>query len=84
MIIPKKICDTEKLADANKNADIMLRLIDKEKKKFQDKSAKRIVIGGVRQGAMLALAVLVKYNSDEIHLGGVFSLSGMSPAPHLI
>ena len=59
----------------------MLKLVDKELQKFDDPNPKRIVLGGMREGAILALAVFYKWPGNKPPLGGAFSMSGFNSLP---
>jgi len=59
-----------------KSSELLLELIEEEKKLFKENSASKILIGGMSQGCEVALATLLRYKGKE-PLGGVIGLSGI-------
>jgi predicted esterase len=54
------------------------KLMDIELEYYFDKNPKRIFLGGITNGASIALATYLRYNRDK-PLGGVMSLYGINP-----
>ena len=55
-------------------------LIEEERQKFEDKSSRRIFLGGNSQGNMLGLATFLRY-SGPTPLGGYAGIIGMNALP---
>lgn len=62
--------------DIVKSSEVLIELIEEERKLFKDGSASKILIGGMSQGCEVALATLLRYKGPE-PLGGVIGLSGI-------
>jgi len=53
-------------------------LIDTELKYFFDKNPGRVFLGGITNGASIAIATYLRYKRDK-PLGGIMSLYGINP-----
>tara|TARA_B110000285_G_scaffold91082_1_gene104403 strand:- start:357 stop:590 length:234 start_codon:yes stop_codon:yes gene_type:complete len=54
------------------------KLMEVELEYYFDKNPKRIFLGGITNGASIALATYLRYNREK-PLGGVMSLYGINP-----
>ena len=88
MVIPRNIgAKNDKNEDYDhseyiaKRREQLMRLMDKEKNKFEDQNPRRIVVGGMHAGGIVTLAAFTKYCAYGNQLGGVFCLSGIYSNP---
>ena len=58
------------------------KLMEVELEYYFDKNPKRIFLGGITNGASIALATYLRYNREK-PLGGVMSLYGINPIQDL-
>ena len=64
--------------DIEEQTDRIEELIDIELNYFFDKDPSRVFIGGITNGASIAIASYLRYKRDK-PLGGIMSLYGVNP-----